>query len=524
MPTLLVLFSFTLLSLLYYVFKRKFSYWESKNVKHIKPYFLFGNFSEYISLRKYIGNVTQEICNTFSKEPYIGAYYGTEPALIVQDPELIKLVLTKDFYFFSGREVSSYTHKEVITQNLFFTYGDRWKVTRQNLTPLFSSAKMRNMFYLIEKCAFGLEKTLNLEATSGYVEVRSLMIRYAMDCISSCAFGVNTNTMGQVKDNPFKNMGDLIFQSTNYRGFKTVARAIWPSIFYGLGFKSFPTTIDTFFFKLLTGIFEARNYKATNRNDFIDLVLGLKANKYMVGDSLENMKTGAGKKVELEVNDDLLVAQCVMFFAAGFETSATTLSFTLYELAKNQEAQRRAQEDVDNYLKRHNNKLDYACVSELPYVEACIDEALRLYPVLPVLTREVVEDYTLPSGLRLEKGVRIHIPVYYLHHSEINYPDPNCYRPERFLGPEKKNVRQYTYMPFGEGPRICIGMRFAKMQMFAGLITLLKKYTLVLADDMLPEVELEPRAIVTQPVGGIRLKFQQRESWEDRIFSKSEKI
>lgn len=458
----IVTFTLLLLSLIYYIFKRIFSYWDRKNVKQIKPTILLGNFSEYIFLKKYLGQVTQEICNKFPKEPYIGAYYGTEPTLIVQDPELIKLIMTKDFYFFSSREISSYTNKEVITQNLFFTQGDRWKVMRQNLTPLFSSAKMRNMFYLIEKCSFVFEKTLDIEAKSDFVEIRSLVIRYGMDCISSCAFGVNTSTMDQVKDNAFKNMGDLIFQSSNYRGFKTVARAIWPSIFYGLGFKSFPTTIDKFFFKLLTGIFEARNYKATNRNDFIDLVLGLKENKCMIGDSLNNMKIGAGKKIEIEVDDDLLVAQCVMFFAAGFETTATTLSFTLYELAKNQDAQRKAQKEVDNYMKNHNNELDYACVSELPYIEACIDEAMRLYPVLPVLTREVIEDYTLPSGLRLEKGVRVHVPIYSLHRSEINFVDPNCYKPERFFGPEKKNIKQYTYMPFGEGPRICIG-KFIKL-------------------------------------------------------------
>ncbi|CAB3256853.1 unnamed protein product [Arctia plantaginis] len=76
-------------------------------------------------------------------------------------------------------------------------------------------------------------------------------------------------------------------------------------------------------------------------------------------------------------------------------------------------------------------------------------------------------------------------------------------------------------MPFGEGPRICIGMRFAKMQMTAGLITLLKKYRLELAEGMETEVALQPTSITTQPIGGIYLKLIQRDGWEQRILQAS---
>lgn len=454
----LVLFSIaSFISFVYYISKIKFNYWKKKHVVYPKPVPFFGNYANYITLKEYLGQVTQKICQQFPDKPYIGTFYGTEPTLVVQDPDLIKLVMTKDFYYFSSREISSYTNNEVMTQNLFFTYGDRWKVIRQNLTPLFSSAKMRNMFYLIENCARVFEGILDVEAGCKTVEVRSLMTRFTMDCIGLCAFGVNTNTMVKLDDNPFSTMGKLIFESTNYRGAKAVARALWPAIFYSLGFKLFPTNIEKFFTKLLTGVFESRQYKPSPKNDFIDLVLNLKQNNYIVGDSLRNMISGENKRAQLEIDNDLLVAQCIVFFAAGFETSATTLSFTLYELAKNEEAQRKAQAEVDAFLHKHGNKVEYSCVTELPYLEACIDEALRLYPVLGVLTREVVEKYTLPSGLEVDKGVRIHIPVYHLQHSPDHFPEPERFRPERFLRENKKNVKPYTYMPFGEGPRICIG-------------------------------------------------------------------
>ncbi|NP_001104006.1 cytochrome P450 CYP6AE7 [Bombyx mori] len=499
--------------ILYRISTRKFDYWQKKNVSYVEPAPFLGNYSGYILLKENLLDVVHNLSKLFPNDPYVGAFFGTKPTLIVKDPEFIKLVLIKDFYYFHGREGSKYTHNEVITQGIFFTYGDRWKVIRQNLTPLFSSSKIRNMFRTIEKCSGVFENLLDEESLAPEVEMRSVMSRFTMDCIGGCAFGVDTNAMQEPKDNIFKTMGYLFFESTTRRGIKNVFKAIWPEIFYGLGFKVFPTDLNEFFSKLLVGIFEARDYKPSSQNVFINLLLNLKKNRHIVGDRLLKIKTGnvrAESKIKLEVDDELLVSQCVAFFIAGFETSSTISRFTLYELAKNPDVQKRAQKEVDEYIKKHNNKLDYDCVKELPFVEACIDEALRLYPVLGVLTREVMEQYTFPTGLTLDKGDRVHIPVYHLHRDPEYFPEPELFKPERFCGEEKRNIRPFTYLPFGAGPRTCIGQRFAKMQMLAGLVTILKRYTVCLAEGMPETINFEQRAIVTQPNIGIRLNLLPR--------------
>lgn len=440
--------------------KRKFDYWKKRNVPYIKPTPIFGNYGEYILMKKYSGQVLQKLCQQFPKEPYFGAFFGTEPTLVVQSPDIIKQVLTKDFYYFHGREVSSHCNNENITRNMFFASGDDWKVVRQNLTPLFSSSKMKIMFPLLEKCSRVFEDMLDYETSiSKVLEIRTIMIRFTMDCICSCAFGVETNTMAKNSEkNIFTIMGQIIFSNSLYRGYKLAARAIWPSIFYKLGLKAFPDDITNFFSGMLTKVFEERNYKPSGRNDFVDSLLTFKESSYIVGDSITNMKTGEKDKAKLKLDDDLLVTQCVLFFGAGFETSASAISCALYELAKNPEAQRKAQEEVDEYLRKNNNKLDYDCVFQMPYLEACLMEALRLYPVFGILTREVMEDYTFPDGLQLDKGVRVHIPVYSIHHNPDNFPEPEKYRPERFLNQDE--VKPYTCFPFGEGPRICIGKKF----------------------------------------------------------------
>ncbi|XP_028026744.1 cytochrome P450 6B4-like isoform X3 [Bombyx mandarina] len=499
--------------ILYRISTRKFDYWQKKNVNYVQPTPFLGNYSGYILLKENLLDVVYNLSKLFPNDPYVGAFFGTKPTLIVKDPEFIKLVLTKDFFYFTGKECFEYTHKEVITQGIIFTYGDRWKVIRQNVTPLFSSSKMRSMFRIIEHCSGVFENLLDEESLAPEVEMKSLMSRFTMDCIGGCVFGVDINAMQEPKDNIFTTMGCLFLETTTSRGIKNVVKAIWPEIFYGLGFKVFPTDIHKFFSKLLVRIFEARDYKPSERTDFVDLLLNLKKNRHIVGDRLQKIKTGdegADSKLELEVNDDLLVAQCVSFFIAGFETSSNSLTFTLYELAKNPDVQKRAQKEVDEYIKKHNNKLDYDCVKELPFVEACIDEALRLYPLFGVISRQTGERYTFPTGLTLDKGDRVHIPVYHLHHDPEYFPEPELFKPERFYGEEKKNIRPFTYLPFGAGPRVCIGERFAKMQMLAGLVPILKRYTVRLAEGMPETINFEPKAIASQPNIGVRLNLLPR--------------
>ncbi|CAK1541467.1 unnamed protein product [Leptosia nina] len=509
-PLVFILSSFALaLITSFYIKLRYFNYWQKKGVPHVKPIPVFGNYKDYIILNKTITDVVNKICEKFPKEPYVGAFYGTNPTLIVRDPEYAKLVLAKDFYYFHSRENGEYSKSEALTRNIFFASGDSWKIVRQNMTPFFTSAKMKKMFYIIEECNTALETFMDEAAKLPQVEVRNIMARYTIDCIGRCAFGINPNALSSKEEsNPFRDIGYKIFEPSTVRGLKLIGRAIWPDFFYKLGFKAFPDEILNFFDTLLLNVLNQRQHKNSGGNTFIDLVLGFKENKYITGDSILSLK-GEMKKTSLEVDDELLCAQCFVFFGAGFETSATTLSFLLYELAKNPDKQKLAVEEVDNYLKK-NNKLFYECVSETPYLEACMNETMRLYPVLGVITREVVEDYTLPTALTINKGSRVHVAVHHLHHHPELFPDPEVFRPERFLGEEKAKIVPFSFLPFGEGPRICIGIRFAKMQATAGLITILKKYEVRLADDTPMQLEIEPRVIVTQPKTPVNLKFVLR--------------
>ncbi|CAH2232876.1 jg288 [Pararge aegeria aegeria] len=320
--------------------------------------------------------------------------------------------------------------------------------------------KIKGMFHLVKNCANQLECLIREKMEiSPNIDAKQLLAMFTIDIITSCAFGINCNSMNKNADmtsNPFLAVRERIIDTSKSAGVKLYCRQMWPQIFYGLGFSLFDKNIYYFFRNILAGVFESREGKPSTTNDFVDLILTWKKNKVITGVSLSNEKTGAKKELTMDVDDDLLISQCVAIFGAGFETTATTLSFLLYEMAKNQDAQTKLIEEVDSYFEK-NETIEYECVNELPYIAACIDETLRLYPVLGLLTREVMDDYTFPTGLRLKKGDRIHVPIYHIHRNPDYFPEPEVFRPERFYGDAKKDIKPFTFFPFGEGPRICLG-------------------------------------------------------------------
>ncbi|CAH0714059.1 unnamed protein product, partial [Brenthis ino] len=511
-----MLFEFVILLLIivysvYYTLKEKQDYWKKRKVPYVKPKLLFGNYMGYILQKQFRPQITSDICKQYPEEPYIGSFFGTEPALIVQDPDLIKLITTKDFYYFSGKEVTNYAHKETLTRSLNFAGGDDWKILRLHMSPLFTSSKLKSMFPLIIKSTTELQEYLEMEIRlSQKVNVRSLLARYTMDCVISCIFGINANSMKRdISNNPFLIMGNLIFDTSISRGLKMVCRTMWPALFYRLGYKLFDEQISKFFSGFFAEACKGRLEYGNKRNDFIDMIVEWKKIKYISSESLSNFKIGEKKISQLEVTDDLLAGQSLALFGAGYKSTSTTVTFLLYELAKDQQIQNRVIEEVDSYFKKHDS-IDYECVNELSYLEACIDETLRLYPVVGIVTREVMDDYTLPTGLHLKKEIHIHIPIYQIHRNPKNFPQPEIYRPERFLGEERKKIKPFTFMPFGEGPRICIALRFTKMMMHAGLLTIFKKFKVELAEDTPLKINFKPTSLVTQADPDIQLKFIPR--------------
>lgn len=171
------------------------------------------------------------------------------------------------------------------------------------------------------------------------------------------------------------------------------------------------------------------------------------------------------------------------------------MSFSIFEIARNPEIQRKIQTEIDKVFGSTSlENVTYDLLGELKYLEACIDETLRKYPIVPVHFRKAIIDYKVSdSDLIIPKGSPLFIPVLGFHRDPEIYENPLKFKPERFLNSSHGNGTSVGifYTPFGDGPRNCIGMRMGKLTTKVGLALILSKFKLELADKIMIDKELK---------------------------------
>jgi cytochrome P450 len=166
-----------------------------------------------------------------------------------------------------------------------------------------------------------------------------------------------------------------------------------------------------------------------------------------------------------------------VFFAAGYETTATTLSFCTYELALHPQVQEKLYEELKS-VSDSRGDIEYDVLCKLPYLDAVLAETLRKYPPAFRISRCSSQDYILAdTGIQLFKGQIIEIPILAIHYCEQFFPNPDKFDPDRFLPENRHQIKAYTYLPFGVGPRNCIWMRLALLEAKLSLSKLVQKYT-----------------------------------------------
>lgn len=147
----------------------------------------------------------------------------------------------------------------------------------------------------------------------------------------------------------------------------------------------------------------------------------------------------------------VLFALFKLNFFPGFDSSSTTLAFTLHSLAFNQDVQEKARESILKALGKHNNEWSYDSLADMNYIDQIIDESLRINPPVTTIHRIVTKDYTFPNGSVLEEGNLVVIPNLALQRDPDIFPDPMRFDPERFSEEGKRAFHPFASLPFGEG-------------------------------------------------------------------------
>lgn len=217
-------------------------------------------------------------------------------------------------------------------------------------------------------------------------------------------------------------------------------------------------------------VLSSRRHSGQKNHDFADIL------NEMIS------KTYSPEFKQLGISETTVVAQAFNFILAGYDAMKTTSTMLTYYIAKHPEIQEKLQEEIDEFLEKHNDEIPFESLNELPYLNACLFEAMRLVPPFIRPERICTKDWQHDS-LRIPKGTMIMIPAWAVHRNPKEFPDPENFKPERFLPENKSKIHPYAFMTFGTGPRNCIGMRFAVEAMKYTFAHILKEFKFELRYD-----------------------------------------
>lgn len=237
--------------LLYIYLTRTFDKWKKLNVPYVRPIPLFGN---YLNVALCIDNPADTYKRIYRKlagHKYGGFFQMTTPYLMIRDPEMIHNILIKDFSYFPNRGVYADFSAEPMTENLFFMYNPKWKIIRNRITPAFSTGKIKLMFDQINECSDTMMENIykKMNDISNDIDVRSIISKFSIDVIASCAFGLTLNE--NIEDHSkFHMYGMILFQPSLRYLMRQLCLMISPKLLKILRFTNFPTIVSNFFHRV----------------------------------------------------------------------------------------------------------------------------------------------------------------------------------------------------------------------------------------------------------------------------------
>ncbi|KAH6921740.1 hypothetical protein HPB50_004483 [Hyalomma asiaticum] len=348
---------------------------------------------------------------------------------------------------------------------------------------------------IIQDCARVATQYLLKVAESGNdIKPKVVFGHYTLDVITRCVFSARIPSHSKEADE---------FVAKSMAAFNLIKPTL-PVILFFYAWILFPCIQlllkirifkpDTFLFlkDFCLNVIQERKLAAVTHHDFLQLMIdaqnfGAQSGADRPQDTEEklynlgNEEAATAPASVKALTEEEALSQCVAFFIAGQDATSSVLAYTFYLLALHPEVQQRLQEEVDRCFEENGEEPSLDDIYKLKYYLNCvISESLRLYPPAVRYERTACQDLVLgDTGIKLSKGCVVGIPVYAMHHSPEYFPDPEKFDPDRFSDENIGSVRPYSFLPFGAGPRNCIGMRFALQAMKTCLLHVVHSVELV---------------------------------------------
>ncbi|KAF5289901.1 hypothetical protein FQA39_LY14963 [Lamprigera yunnana] len=412
----------------------------------------------------------------------VNIFIGLDQVLVINNVKLIEYILTSTKNLDKGMEYQ-YFH-------------ETWKKHRKLIAPSFNTTLLERFLQIFKSNSLLLVGKFKKEVGKSSFDVCNYISLCSLDIICESTMGTSVNAQNAVHS-------DYV---TAVKLICSVITERWFSLFRYDCFYIFSSLYEkekeavSVLHKTTDDVIEMNkrriNFKMSKESEtngikkpaFLDLLLRHNQNKDMTEDEIKD-----------EVNT---------FMFAGHDTVSSVLSFALYCLSNNPEVQRKVVEEMDAILGKNTQRpLRLQDIQSMKYLDAVIKESLRLYPPVPFIGRTVSEEFQF-DGKTIPKGTSLLLNIYGIHHDPNVYPDPQSFKPERFMGADNASRPRYAFIPFSSGMRDCIGQKFAMLEVKSSVCVLLQHYEF-LSPFPKHEVLLSAEMILVSR-NGIRVRIVER--------------
>lgn len=397
-----------------------------KTFPYVSGHPLLGNLPEFtkdrLGLLRHMARIG-DVC---------GMHFGPFPNILFNKPEHVQSILVEHVHDFDKGSAVHRLLRSAVGDGLFSSEGFFHHRQRKLMAPPFQPRHIASYASFMANYSEQIQQTW---PDGAVIDIHQQMVKLAMNIIGKALFDAdvftNTNELGAAMTVTIATLADALSSpfAPPFTWPIPRNRRLQKAVQVGRAYMQ--RFID-----------ERRSHPA-ERNDFLSILLQAR-------DEDNN-----------PMSDEQLMAECLTLFAAGNETSAITLCWTWYLLCKHPDIYQRVQQEVDSVLQGRTPT--YNDLARLPYCLQVFKETLRLYPAAYILSRRVVRDVEI-DGYRIKKGWSVLLAPYTLHRREEYFPNPELFDPERFAPEREKQLPRHAYMPFGAGPRVCIGLHFSIME------------------------------------------------------------
>ncbi len=420
----------------------------------------------------FLGHLSQ------SYGPIVKIHIAGKKYLVLQHPESIKHVLLDNHKTYHKRGITKIL-RFFFGEGLVTSNGELWYKKRRLIQLAFHKQRLSHILGIInEETSFFIEKLETLPSGSR-LNISDEMLQLNVSIISRAMFSAPL-------EEDKKTMMNVLEELTTYASswMKSMIKIplSWPTP-ANRKFHQNCKVFDTMIYKMVN---ERIAYRANSvkppHEDLLDMLLD-----YVDEDSLNEM-------TKKQIRDEVTT-----IFMAGHDTTAQTLSWIFYELAKDKDISRKVTVEASHVLPKELSGLEV--LSHLHYTKKVIQEGLRYYPSISAILRKPICDDVI-FGTKVQVSTNILINIYGMHHHPDYWENPEIFDPERFSAAKFIGIKPFVYLPFGGGPRLCIGSNFAMMVMQVVVSSVCERYEFDVMEGYIPEIDPN---ITLKAKGGIPL-------------------